>query len=60
MKRRAGPGPADATLTVTYHGMPSSGLVFNAEREQIYTVFSTSQWMLALDDPVRARRCACG
>ncbi len=38
-------------LTVTYHGAPSSGLVFNEEREQIYTVFSTSQWMPALDDP---------
>jgi aminopeptidase N len=25
--------------------------VFNQEREQIYTVFSTSQWMVALDDP---------
>lgn len=38
-------------LTVTYRGAPSSGLVFNAEREQIYTVFSTSQWMVALDEP---------
>jgi aminopeptidase N len=46
-------GRADETrrLTVTYHGAPSSGLVFNAEREQIYTVFSTSQWMVALDEP---------
>ena len=43
--------PETRTLTVTYHGAPSSGLVFNAEREQIYTVFSTSQWMLALDEP---------
>jgi aminopeptidase N len=39
------------TLTVRYHGTASSGLLFNAEREQIYTVFSTSQWMIALDDP---------
>jgi aminopeptidase N len=39
------------TLTVRYRGTASSGLVFNAEREQIYTVFSTSQWMIALDDP---------
>ena len=31
--------------------MPAFGLVFNAEREQVYTVFSTSQWMIALDDP---------
>jgi aminopeptidase N len=39
------------TLTINYHGAPSSGLVFNADREQIYTVFSTSQWMVAVDDP---------
>jgi aminopeptidase N len=46
-------GRADETraVTVRYHGLPSSGLVFNAEREQIYTVFSTSQWMIALDEP---------
>jgi len=39
------------TLTVRYHGAPSSGVVFSAEREQVYTVFSTSQWMTALDEP---------
>jgi aminopeptidase N len=39
------------TLTVRYRGTASSGLLFNTEREQIYTVFSTSQWMIALDDP---------
>jgi len=43
------------TLTIRYHGMPSSGLVFVPEREQVYTIFSTSQWMIAVDDPdVRA------
>jgi aminopeptidase N len=52
-ERRAGPldRPVTRTLTITYHGAPSSGLVFNAVREQIYTVFSTSQWMVAIDDP---------
>jgi aminopeptidase N len=52
-ERRAAPvdRPETRTLTVTYHGAPSSGLVFNEEREQIYTVFSTSQWMPALDEP---------
>ena len=39
------------TLTVAYHGAPTFGLVFSQEREQIYTVFSTSQWMPAIDDP---------
>jgi aminopeptidase N len=38
-------------VAVRYHGAPSSGLVFSAEREQIYTIFSTSQWMVALDEP---------
>ena len=51
MKNVADVDRPDATLTVTYHGAPSSGLVFNEEREQIYTVFSTSQWMPALDEP---------
>jgi len=51
--RTAGPvdRPDTRTLTINYHGAPSSGLVFNEERQQIYTVFSTSQWMVALDDP---------
>jgi aminopeptidase N len=39
------------TLTIAYHGMPSSGLMFDPEREQFYTVFSTSQWMVAVDEP---------
>jgi len=39
------------SVTVRYRGAPSSGLLFSAEREQIYTVSSTSQWMIALDDP---------
>jgi aminopeptidase N len=36
---------------VDYDGAPSSGLVFVPEREQIYTLFSTSQWMPAILDP---------
>jgi len=48
---RGSPDEKRRALTVTYHGVPSSGLVFNEEREQIYTVFSTSQWMPALDEP---------
>jgi aminopeptidase N len=39
------------TLTVTYHGTPRNGLSFVPEREQIYTIFSTSQWMVAEDSP---------
>ena len=38
-------------VSIRYHGEPPSGLIFAPEREQIYTLFATSQWMPALDDP---------
>jgi aminopeptidase N len=41
----------ERTLTIDYHGTPRSGLVFAPEREQLYTLFSTSQWMPAIDAP---------
>jgi aminopeptidase N len=44
-------GPRTRQLTIDYHGAPSSGLLFIAERDQIYTLFSTSQWMPAIDEP---------
>ena len=60
-KRRAGPvdRPETRTLTVTYHGAPSSGLVFNEERQQIYTVRPRSGCPRSMNR-VRARRYACG
>jgi aminopeptidase N len=39
------------TIAVRYHGRPTSGLVFAPEREQLYTIFSTPQWMPSVDDP---------
>ena len=39
------------TLTIAYRGSPRSGLTFVQEREQVYTLFSTSQWTIALDEP---------
>jgi aminopeptidase N len=39
------------TIAISYHGTPRSGLVFVPEREQLYTIFSTSQWTVALDQP---------
>ena len=39
------------TIAITYHGRPLSGLVFAPEREQLYTIFSTPQWMPSVDDP---------
>jgi aminopeptidase N len=35
----------ERTIAIRYHGRPTSGLVFAPEREQLYTVFTTAQWM---------------
>ncbi len=44
-----------AQLNLQYHGAPKHGLEFHPELSQFYTVFSTSQWLVCLDDPsVRA------
>lgn len=43
------------TAEVFYHGAPTEGLAFHPERSELYTSFSTSQWMVCLDAPdVRA------
>ena len=39
------------TIAITYSGTPRFGMTFVTDREQIYTVFSTSQWMVAIDAP---------
>jgi aminopeptidase N len=38
-------------VTIAFHGAPRSGLIFIPEREQIYTLFSTAQWMPVVDAP---------
>ena len=38
-------------LAIEYHGAPMFGLQFFPERSQITTVFSTSQWLVCVDDP---------
>jgi aminopeptidase N len=38
-------------IEVEYHGAPRRGIRFFPEREQIYTAFSTSQWMVCVDAP---------
>ncbi|HXD29913.1 MAG TPA: M1 family metallopeptidase [Pyrinomonadaceae bacterium] len=47
--------PAKATsnqlIKIEYHGAPRRGVRFFPDRMQVYTVFSTSQWMICLDDP---------
>ena len=39
------------SLQIRYHGMPEYGLEFHPEQQQLYTIFSTSQWMVAVDAP---------
>ena len=40
-----------ADFQIQYHGTPHRGIRFFPERNQVYTVFSTSQWMVCNDDP---------
>lgn len=38
-------------IEIEYHGAPRFGVRFFPERAQVYTVFSTSQWMVCVDAP---------
>ncbi len=38
-------------ITIDYHGTPKRGIRFFPERNQVHTIFSTSQWMICIDDP---------
>ena len=38
-------------LTIDYHGNPTNGLLFDLDRGQAFTVYSTSQWMICNDSP---------
>ena len=40
-----------ASVTIDYHGSPPNGLVFAPERRQAYTIFTTRQWMVCVDEP---------
>jgi aminopeptidase N len=42
---------SERRISVRYHGRPASGLVFVPEREQLYTIFTTPQWMPSVDSP---------
>ncbi|HCV95238.1 MAG TPA: aminopeptidase [Stenotrophomonas sp.] len=42
---------AQAQLQIEYEGAPPFGLEFAPEREEVYTIFSTSQWMPSVDAP---------
>lgn len=41
----------DNQIQIAYKGSPSGGIVFVSETEEVYTVFSTSQWMVCNDAP---------
>lgn len=38
-------------IRIDYHGRPRFGLEFAPARDEVYTVFSTSQWMPTVDAP---------
>jgi aminopeptidase N len=38
-------------IEIDFHGSPRYGVQFFPEQEQVYTVFSTSQWLVCVDDP---------
>ena len=38
-------------IEIDFHGAPKYGIRFFPDRQQVYTVFSTSQWMVCIDDP---------
>lgn len=40
-----------AALQITYSGTPPYGLEFAPGRSEVYTIFSTSQWMPSVDAP---------
>ena len=39
------------SIQISYSGQPSYGIFFMPERHEVYTVFSTSQWMVCNDAP---------
>lgn len=38
-------------IEIKYHGSPRRGIRFFPDQQQVYTVFSTSQWLVCVDAP---------
>ena len=38
-------------IEIDFHGTPKYGIRFFPAEQQVYTVFSTSQWLVCIDDP---------
>jgi aminopeptidase N len=49
------PKPAEAgandSIDILYSAKPKFGLQFYPEREELYTIYSTSQWLVVIDSP---------
>jgi len=50
-KLRVSIQPGNRQIQIDFHGTPKYGIRFFPDRQQVYTVFSTSQWMVCVDDP---------
>jgi aminopeptidase N len=42
---------AERVLEIEFHGTPKHGMRWLPQQQQVYTVFSTSQWMPCVDSP---------
>ena len=49
--RRAAKTGETRDISIDYHGAPRFGIQFFPDRTQVYTVFTTSQWMVCVDAP---------
>src|SRR5690349_20351509 len=50
-KLRVSLRPGNRAIKIDFHGTPKRGIQFFPDRQQVDTIFSTSQWMLCVDDP---------
>ena len=50
-KLRVSLRPGNRQIQIDFHGTPKYGIRFFPDRQQVYTIFSTSQWMVCVDDP---------
>jgi len=44
-------GKSVREIEIDFHGTPKRGIRFFPDRQQVYTIFSTSEWMVCVDDP---------
>lgn len=51
-------GIGERIVEIRYHGRPAAGMRFLPTQQQVYTAFSTSQWLPCLDAP--AQRATLG